>query len=134
MASAANRAPLIVTATLPTDVQAWADGLRKTHFPPERNHLSAHVTLFHALPPSALDEARTLLASLAGKCAPLPARIDAVMDLGSGTALAIHSPAMLDLRADIAERFHGMLTLQDQIMFRDCISPCRTKSCGRKTP
>ena len=32
------------------------DRLRAEHFPPERNHLAAHVTLFHALPGEHLDE------------------------------------------------------------------------------
>ncbi|MCX7285098.1 MAG: 2'-5' RNA ligase family protein [Novosphingobium sp.] len=114
MSPAINRAPLIVTATLPGDVQAWADRLRKAHFPPERNHLAAHVTLFHALPPSLLGEARTLLARLAGDIGPVAARIDGVMDLGAGTAFAIHSPDMLDLRAQMAEAFHGMLSAQDR--------------------
>ncbi|OYZ36214.1 MAG: hypothetical protein B7Y31_10435 [Novosphingobium sp. 16-62-11] len=36
------------------------------------------------------------------------------MDLGSGTAFSIHCPAMLDLRAEVAEHFHGMLTAQDR--------------------
>lgn len=114
MFSAEDRAPLIVTATLPGDVQTWANHLRESHFPPERNYLSAHVTLFHALPSSVLAEAKALLARLAGETAPVPARIDAVMGLGRGTAFRIHCPAMLDLRAEIAEHFHGMLTAQDQ--------------------
>lgn len=36
------------------------------------------------------------------------------MSLGRGTALRIDSPGMLDLRGQIADRFHGMLTAQDQ--------------------
>lgn len=110
----ADRAPLIITATLPPDVQAWADRLRKAHYPPERNQLAAHVTLFHALPPSLLAEARTVLAALAGEVAPIAAQIDGVMDLTTGTAFAIHSPAMLNLRAHLADLFHGMLSAQDQ--------------------
>ena len=55
MNSAAS-APLLVTADLPRDVFAWADGLRRAHFPPERNKVRAHVTLFHALPPSCEGE------------------------------------------------------------------------------
>ena len=34
-------APLVVTAELPAPLQARADGLRRAHFPPERNHLAA---------------------------------------------------------------------------------------------
>ncbi len=107
-------APLIVTATLPAPLQGWAEGLRRMHFPPERNVLPAHVTLFHALPGFLLDEARDLLAALAREMAPVEARLDGVMDLGRGTAFRIASPAMLDLRAMIGEHFRGMLTQQDQ--------------------
>ncbi len=107
-------APLVVTAELPAPLQARADGLRRAHFPPERNHLAAHVTLFHALPPFAEGEARSLLAALAAETPPPEALLAAVMDLGGGTALRIDSAAMLDVRDCIAERFHGLLTRQDQ--------------------
>lgn len=106
-------APLIVTAELPAPLQSWADGLRRAHFPPERNHLRAHVTLFHALPHHVLDEARALLANLAGQHPPVGARLVAVMDLGGGTAFKIDSPDMLALRDEIADHFHGLLTQQD---------------------
>lgn len=106
--------PLIVTAELPGDIQAMADGLRRAHFPPERNFLAAHVTLFHALAPSAEGEARECLARLARATPPPPARLAGVMSLGRGTALQIESRAMLAVRAEIADRFHGMLTSQDQ--------------------
>lgn len=105
-------APLIVTAELPEALQSRADQLRAAHFPPERNFLKAHVTLFHALPPMVEDELRDLLAAEA-KGAPVAARLEGVMSLGRGTALRIASPAMLALRDRIAERFHGMLTPQD---------------------
>ena len=42
--------PLILTAQLPDDMHARYTALRDAHFPPERNYLEAHVTLFHALP------------------------------------------------------------------------------------
>lgn len=114
MNAATPAAPLIVTARLPADLQALADRLRTAHFPPERNFLQAHVTLFHALPGSLLDEVRALLARLSSGTAPVPARLDGIMDLGGGTALRIHSPAMQDMRAEVAEHFHGMLTAQDR--------------------
>jgi hypothetical protein len=106
-------APLIVTAQLPSALQAWADGLRKAHFPPERNYLRAHVTLFHALPPYVLDEARALLSRIAAQSAPVEARLTDVMDLGGGTAFRIDSAGMMALRDEIADHFHGLLTLQD---------------------
>lgn len=108
------RAPLVVTAVLPVGLQGRAEGLRRAHYPAERNQVPAHVTLLRALPPSLEAEAKSVLASLAAEMPPVPATLTGVMDLGTGTALAIDSPAMLDLRAMIAEHFHGMLTLQDQ--------------------
>ena len=114
MASAPNHAPFIVTAELPGDIFAWADGLRREHFPPERNHLAAHVTLFHSFAPSLREELPRELARCAGEYAPPAAQIDALMDLGGGTALAVRSPAMLAIRAELAERFFAMLTAQDR--------------------
>ena len=107
-------APLIVTAELPGDLQAWADRLRRMHYPAERNQVAAHVTLFHALPPSCEDEVRERLAAATRHYPPMPARLDGVMTLGGGTALKIVSPAMLALRADLAEHFRRLLTPQDE--------------------
>lgn len=108
------RAPLVVTAVLPAALQGRAEGLRRAHYPLERNQVPAHVTLLRALPPSLEAEARGLLSALAAEIPPVPATISGIVDLGTGTALAIESYGMLDLRAMMAEHFHGMLTLQDQ--------------------
>ena len=107
-------APLILTAQLPHDLHAWATRLRTEHFPPERNYLEAHVTLFHALPAQCEAEICEMLVRLAGETAPVPGRLVGLMSLGGGTALKLESSAMLALRERIAERFHGMLTGQDQ--------------------
>lgn len=106
--------PFIVTAELPGDVFAWAERLRREHFPPERNHLGAHVTLFHAFSPTLREELKGMLAALAGEFAAPTARLAGLMNLGGGTALKLESPGMSAIRALIAERFHGMLTAQDQ--------------------
>lgn len=105
--------PFIVTAELPPDVFAWANALRRAHFPPERNHLGAHVTLFHAFAPSLREELRSLLVRMAAEWAPPRARVTGLMNLGRGTAIALESPGMLALREEIAEHFHGALTAQD---------------------
>lgn len=108
-----GHAPLIVTAELPADLQAWANSLRREHYPPERNRVDAHVTLFHALPPSCEAELHELLAAAVRDHAPVPARLEGVMSLGYGTALRIESPAMLALRRELADRLHGLLSVQD---------------------
>ena len=106
-------APLIVTAELPEALQSRADQLRAAHYPSERNQLKAHVTLFHALPPSVEDELRDALAAEA-KAKPIPARLEGVMNLGRGTALRLDSAGMIALWERLADRFHGLLTPQDE--------------------
>ncbi|MEE4338359.1 2'-5' RNA ligase family protein [Erythrobacter sp.] len=105
--------PFIVTAVLPPDIQGWAESLRRAHFPPERNHLHAHVTLFHAFAPSLLDELKDFLPGIVREFAAPTARITGLMDLGKGTAIALESEELLRLRSLIAEHFHGTLTDQD---------------------
>ena len=130
-------APFIVTAELPRDVLAWADGLRAKHYPPERNKLAAHVTLFHSFAPSLREELLRVLGRLAGEYARPEARIGSLMPLGTGTALAIHSPGMLAIRQHIAEMFHGALTAQDShaprlhITIQNKVTPQAAKALQR---
>lgn len=105
--------PFIVTAKLPPDIQGWAEGLRRAHYPAERNHLHAHVTMFHAFAPSLMEELRTFLPRVCGDFAAPEAEITGLMDLGGGTAIALASPQLLSLRELIAEHFHGSLTAAD---------------------
>lgn len=105
--------PFIVTAKLPPDIQGWAEGLRRAHYPPSRNHLHAHVTLFHSFAPSLLDELKDYLPRITAEFAPPQARIKGVMDLGKGTAISLDAPQLLALRQITADHFHGSLTAQD---------------------
>ena len=105
--------PLLVTAELPPDILAWADRLRRAHYPPDRNRIAAHVTLFHGLPPSAETEIRAMLARIAAAYPSPHARISGIMPLGGGTAVKVHSPEMVAIHDELATTFHGLLTQQD---------------------
>jgi hypothetical protein len=48
--------PLVLTALFDPPTRDWLERLRRSHFPPERNQVSAHLTLFHALPGSESSE------------------------------------------------------------------------------
>lgn len=106
-------APLIVTALLGGADFAWADGLRRAHFPPDRNQVPAHITLFHHLPPSVLPELKDRLKRLAAGPSP-PARIVGILNLGNGVAFHIESEQLMEMRDNLAEAFTGLLTPQDQ--------------------
>lgn len=107
-------APIIITAEMGKADQAWANGLRQTHFPPERNFLDAHITLFHHLPPTHLAEIKSRLAALASECPPPVARLSEVMMLGRGVAYRVDSPDLLAIRDELAKEFRGLLIPQDQ--------------------
>ena len=105
--------PLIVTAELGPEDFAWLNDLRRRHYPAERNRLPAHLTMFHALPPSAEQEVRQILAILAAQRAPR-AFIAGVMDLGGGVAFRIASEGLDNIRDEVAHRLAGLLTAQDR--------------------
>lgn len=116
-----SQAPLIVTATFGADDHAWLEGLRRKHFPAERNQVPVHLTLFHQLPPTVDAELRTRLADAAQGSAPAAA-ITGVMDLGKGTAFRVASEELEDIRAELAAAFRGLLTPQDQAGWRPHIT------------
>jgi len=103
---------LIVAAEMGQPDFGWLEGLRRAHYPPERNRVPAHLTMFHALPPSAESEARSRLAAIA-KAKPPRATIDGLIDLGGGIAFRVVSPDLDQIRGDLAEELHGLLGTQD---------------------
>jgi hypothetical protein len=103
---------LIVTAEIGASDLAWLDGLRRAHYPADRNQLAAHLTMFHALPPSAEGELRSRLTRLADT-RPLKASVEGLMNLGGGVAFRIVSSELDAIREQLAEEFHGLLSAQD---------------------
>ncbi len=103
---------IIVTALFGPGDDGWLQQLRREHYPPELNRVPAHLTLFHHLPPSLEAELSGRLA--AAVAAPPPsAMIAGIADLGQGTAFRVESDALMEVRAMLAESFHGLLTPQD---------------------
>jgi len=103
---------LIVTAEFGAEDFAWLDRLRRAHYPAERNHVPAHLTMFHALPPSAETEVRARLKAAA--TGPRPkASIEGLMNLGGGVAFRVVSPDLDRMRTELASGLHGLLGAQD---------------------
>ena len=106
--------PFILTATIPEPLRGWTEELRQAHFPPERNHLHAHVTLFHAFAPSLREELAGFLPKIVAEYAAPKGRVTGLLNLGKGTAIRLESPGLKAIRKEISEHFHGSLTEQDQ--------------------
>ena len=114
--------PLIVTALLAADEQARFDRLRAEHFPAERNHLSAHLTMFHAIPEVLEAELRQRLAAMAAEFPPPRADVVGLMNLGGGVAFRVASDDLDALRTELASCFRGHLTQQDSHGWRPHIT------------
>jgi len=108
---------IIVTATFGDGDNGWLQELRRAYYPPERNRVPAHLTLFRQLPPSLEAELATRLARFAASRPP-SAMVTGIMDLGEGTALKVESDALIRIREELAEIFHGLLTPQDFALWR----------------
>jgi hypothetical protein len=104
--------PLIVTAELAPPDFAWLNDLRRRHYPAERNRVPAHLTMLHAVAPSAEAELRQILRTMSEERPP-QARVAGVKNLGGGVAFRIASEELDAIRAEIALRLRGLLTAQD---------------------
>lgn len=111
-------APIILTATFGDADFATLDSLRRRHYPPDRNQVPAHLTLFHHLPPTAADEVTSLIKAVARDRPAPAAHLAAVMKMDAGVAFRIDSPALAEIRGTIADHFHGSLVAQDQLGWR----------------
>jgi 2'-5' RNA ligase superfamily len=104
--------PLIVTAELAPPDFAWLNDLRRRHYPAERNRVPAHLTMLHAVVPSAEAELRQILRTMSEERPP-QAWVAGVKNLGGGVAFRIASEELDVIRAEIAHRLSGLLTAQD---------------------
>ena len=105
--------PLILTARFDADTEAWLETLRRAHFPPERNLIPAHVTLFHALPGEELKAVAATLAHEAAATQVSATRIGPPRSLGRGVALEVASSGLAQLRRRLVQAWAPSLTRQD---------------------
>ena len=107
-------APLILTLTLDAASQAFFDEQRRRYFPPKINYLSAHLTLFHALPGA--EEAalaQDLAAAAAAEPSPLPLRATGLKFMGRGVMYTLDNPTLPALHRRLQQRWQPWLTAQD---------------------
>ncbi len=120
MSGGASRdpAPLILTLALDAEARERLDRLRAAHFPAERNHLRAHLTLFHHLPAMHEGTIRDDLAATSAARGPLTLRATEVRFFGQGVAYGFAAPELVALRGALAQRWWPQLNEQDRRPFR----------------
>jgi len=104
---------IILTAELDLPVSPGST-LRREHFPPERNLLPPHLTLFHRL--SSAQTARLDVLEL--PAAAVPVLYDAPILLGFGVAVRIRSSGLDQVRATALETMGGEFSRQDSQAWR----------------
>jgi 2'-5' RNA ligase len=109
---------LILTLRLDDRAFAVLDGLRRRHFPPERNLIPAHITLFHALPGEQERSISAALAAAVRATGPLPIVLPGVRFLGRGVALEVEAPKLRALRDALAGSWSPWLGAQDRQPYR----------------
>ncbi len=106
--------PLILTATMEDAAFERFDTQRRAFFPPERNHLQAHITLFHHLPGMRLEAIKTQLEEIARRTSSISVEVTGLRSLGRGVAYRLQAPRLEDLRAELRTLWLEELTEQDR--------------------
>jgi 2'-5' RNA ligase superfamily protein len=104
--------PLILTLGINNEAQQYFDDLRRLYFPPERNFLKAHLTLFHLLPdePGIYDD----LYQMAEKQPIFSLQAERIVSIGKGTAIKIKSQELMSLHRALQDRWLDFLSAQDK--------------------
>ncbi|WP_219898742.1 2'-5' RNA ligase family protein [Phormidesmis priestleyi] len=116
--SPSTPSPLVLTLKLDAIAFDSLNLLRQQHFPPKRNFLPAHVTLFHALPGDQELAIRQTLQTLCQQTSRLSVRFPTLRSLGGGVAIEIESPKLIQVRNQLAQGWSGWLSAQDRQGYR----------------
>jgi len=107
-----NQSSLVATFAMSFSAQNYFNQLRRQHFPAERNHLDAHLTLFHALPPQSwiIEDMKKLVKNQE----PFIATAQNIVSLGNGTAIKIISPNLALIHQILQKKWFDVLSAQDR--------------------
>ena len=114
--------PLVLTLKLDQTTFNLFDELRQQHFPPEKNFLPAHVTLFHALPGEHESDIRQTLQTRCAQVQRLSLHFPTPRFLGRGVAVDVYCPELAQLQNHLAVGWSTWLSRQDQQGYRPHIT------------
>ena len=108
--------PLILTIHFDPVSQARFDEYRGRYFPPERNIVPAHLTLFHQLEQT--ERTFLTLDTVAKEQVASSVAVTGLRSLGRGVAFALESKPLERLHARLVDAFRSQLIPQDRQPFR----------------
>lgn len=108
-----SQPPLIVTAHVSDDDLQYFDALRKRFFPPERNFLRAHITMFHKLPPEHRLQIDDPLQQAVQRMRTVEVKVTGVRNMGNGVSFVLESEGLARAREYLRAAFRPWLGPQD---------------------
>ncbi len=105
--------PLILTLQIDPESFGRLDALRRQYFPPARNFLSAHITLFHKLPGEERAQLEADISEVGKGMKAFAMPVLEVWHLGFGVAYRLEAGPGAHLRAALADRWRHWLLPQD---------------------
>lgn len=105
--------PLILTARISDGDLKPFNRLRQEHFPPDRNFLAAHLTMFHRLPGEYKEQVVQCLIEVAAGQFSITAHVSGLRHIGAGVAYTIASPELQAIHAKLRGAFMPWLGGQD---------------------
>ncbi|MCC8410244.1 2'-5' RNA ligase family protein [Mucilaginibacter sp. UR6-1] len=105
--------PLILTLKLDNNAQMFFNDLRKQYFPPGRNFIDAHLTLFHQLPPGQ-HEVFELLYEIGKQRQSFTVNVSRIVSIGNGVAFKCESDELQKLHQYLQQQWRQWLIPQDR--------------------
>ncbi len=102
----------VLTLRMDAASQAHFEALRRRYFPPERNQIPAHLSLFHTLPKH--GGVVRVLEVETGVQERFRIAVTGVRSLGKGVAYRLSSGVLMALHGRLSEAFREHLTAQDR--------------------
>ena len=109
-----NVAPFLITLGFDPATFEQLEELRQLYFPPERNQVPAHLSLFHQLPGDERETIDEVLHRVAQSHPPVALRFSAIKPTGRGVMLTTLAPGLTSIRNELAKAFDRHLTPQDR--------------------
>jgi 2'-5' RNA ligase len=103
---------LILTLQINKEAEEYFTELRNQHFPANINYLRAHLTLFHNLPDD--EYVHQSIKICCDHYSRFKMDVTEVRSIGNGVAFKIQSDSLMQLHANLQNRFKSFLIPQDQ--------------------
>ena len=110
--------PFVLTLEMDGESFARFEELRRRYYPPERNLVPAHVTLFHQLPGDRAREVKALIGSVCRSHPVMALEVAEVKALERGVAVFLRSARLMALRDYLAGEWWTWLGDPDRAGFR----------------